>query len=85
MSHVFQRRIVSPVRLARLDLKLSRAMTSYRVRRFAPLDPVAGAVSEIPRLEGIIFDVDGTLCTELNYTTLETERNMSRMTETTYR
>jgi hypothetical protein len=62
MSHAFTQRIVSSARIVRLDRKLSRAMSSYRVRRFAPLDPAAAAQSRLPRLDGIVFDVDGTLC-----------------------
>jgi hypothetical protein len=30
-------------------------------RRFAPLDPSVNA-SNLPKLDGIVFDVDGTLC-----------------------
>jgi len=32
-----------------------------RQRRFAPLNPELAAQSKAPRLEGIVFDVDGTL------------------------
>jgi len=45
----------------------SRAMSSYRVRKFAPLDPTAATVPAVPKLDGIIFDVDGTLCEPQNY------------------
>jgi hypothetical protein len=44
-----------------------RTMGSYRapVRKFAPLDPTAMTEIVLPKLEGIIFDVDGTLCESL--------------------
>lgn len=35
--------------------------TPKRPRRFAPLNPQLAAVSDAPRLQGIVFDVDGTL------------------------
>ncbi|KAF2091909.1 HAD-like protein [Saccharata proteae CBS 121410] len=40
-------------------------MQSQRPRRFAPLDP--GKTSDAPRLKGVVFDVDGTLCEPQNY------------------
>ncbi|KIW07742.1 uncharacterized protein PV09_01672 [Verruconis gallopava] len=45
----------------------TRTMGSYRVRKFAPLNPEKPAAADIPKLEGIIFDVDGTLCEPQNY------------------
>ncbi|OBR07456.1 Haloacid dehalogenase-like hydrolase [Colletotrichum higginsianum IMI 349063] len=36
-------------------------------RRFAPLKPGAAPNSNAPRLKGIVFDVDGTLCEPQNY------------------
>ncbi|OHW94564.1 haloacid dehalogenase-like hydrolase [Colletotrichum incanum] len=36
-------------------------------RRFAPLKPGAAANSNAPRLKGIVFDVDGTLCEPQTY------------------
>ncbi|KAF2138504.1 uncharacterized protein K452DRAFT_290644 [Aplosporella prunicola CBS 121167] len=41
--------------------------TSQRPRRFAPLDPESVAGKEWPRLRGVVFDVDGTLCEPQNY------------------
>lgn len=35
--------------------------TPKRPRRFAPLNPQLAAGSDAPRLQGIVFDVDGTL------------------------
>ena len=34
--------------------------------RFAPLNPEAGNPSNRPKLSGIVFDVDGTLCESSN-------------------
>ncbi|KAL2441492.1 hypothetical protein ABEF95_015134 [Exophiala dermatitidis] len=36
-------------------------------RRFAPLDPNAKHGQDLPKLKGIVFDVDGTLCLPQNY------------------
>ncbi|RVX75496.1 hypothetical protein B0A52_00849 [Exophiala mesophila] len=36
-------------------------------RSFAPLNPKAASGHDRPKLEGIIFDVDGTLCLPQNY------------------
>ncbi|GIK03052.1 hypothetical protein Aspvir_007118 [Aspergillus viridinutans] len=38
-----------------------------RQRRFAPLNPALAESSDAPRLKGIVFDVDGTLCLPQNY------------------
>ncbi|KAI3398399.1 hypothetical protein diail_9219 [Diaporthe ilicicola] len=38
-----------------------------RARKFAPLKDGAAASSHLPRLKGIVFDVDGTLCQPQNY------------------
>ncbi|KIW28300.1 uncharacterized protein PV07_07976 [Cladophialophora immunda] len=48
----------------------SRAQTTARQRepkRFAPLNPNAENGHELPKLKGIIFDMDGTLCLPQNY------------------
>ncbi len=37
------------------------AMTARSARRFAPLNPEKGKDSDAPVLQGIVFDVDGTL------------------------
>ncbi|KAI1098508.1 HAD-like protein [Jackrogersella minutella] len=43
-------------------------MTQIRPRRFAPLkETVAGERHELPKLQGVIFDVDGTLCEPQNH------------------
>ncbi|KAK6364940.1 hypothetical protein LTS17_011636 [Exophiala oligosperma] len=36
-------------------------------KRFAPLDPTLQHDRDLPKLKGIIFDVDGTLCLPQNY------------------
>ncbi|KAK5314077.1 hypothetical protein LTR93_010607 [Exophiala xenobiotica] len=36
-------------------------------KRFAPLDPTVQHSQDLPRLKGVIFDVDGTLCLPQNY------------------
>ncbi|EXJ89809.1 hypothetical protein A1O3_02876 [Capronia epimyces CBS 606.96] len=41
--------------------------TKRKPRRFAPLDPSAQHGQESPRVKGIIFDMDGTLCLPQNY------------------
>ncbi|KZF19063.1 putative HAD superfamily hydrolase [Xylona heveae TC161] len=38
-----------------------------RPRRFAPLQPEKGRASDAPKLQGIVFDVDGTLCEPQTY------------------
>ncbi|EAW10751.1 putative haloacid dehalogenase-like hydrolase [Aspergillus clavatus NRRL 1] len=40
---------------------------ALRQRRFAPLNPALSHSSQAPRLKGIVFDVDGTLCLPQNY------------------
>ncbi|KAI5923098.1 HAD-like domain-containing protein [Camillea tinctor] len=40
---------------------------STTARRFAPLREGHGQESDLPKLQGIIFDVDGTLCKPQNY------------------
>ncbi|KAI1372939.1 HAD-like protein [Hypoxylon crocopeplum] len=43
-------------------------MTHPRPRRFAPLkETVAGQHHDLPKLQGVIFDVDGTLCQPQNH------------------
>ncbi|KAI3326180.1 HAD-like protein [Xylariaceae sp. AK1471] len=42
-------------------------MTNTAPRRFAPLKYTAGQHTDLPKLQGIIFDVDGTLCLPQNY------------------
>ncbi|KAI2624887.1 HAD-like protein [Hypoxylon sp. NC1633] len=43
-------------------------MTQLRPRRFAPLkDAAAGQHHDLPKLQGVIFDVDGTLCQPQNH------------------
>ncbi|KAI1389439.1 HAD-like protein [Hypoxylon trugodes] len=43
-------------------------MTQSRPRRFAPLkEAAAGHHHDLPKLKGVIFDVDGTLCQPQNY------------------
>ncbi|CAN8106170.1 unnamed protein product [Discula destructiva] len=42
-------------------------MTSRSRRQFAPLQAGAGASSDLPKLKGVVFDVDGTLCQPQNY------------------
>lgn len=37
------------------------ARAASNPRRFAPLNGGAGAGSDLPKLRGIVFDVDGTL------------------------
>ncbi|KAI1609262.1 phosphoglycolate phosphatase [Exophiala viscosa] len=41
--------------------------TKREPKRFAPLDPAAQNGQHLPKLKGIIFDVDGTLCLPQNY------------------
>ncbi|ETN45364.1 uncharacterized protein HMPREF1541_09195 [Cyphellophora europaea CBS 101466] len=41
--------------------------TLKRPRRFAPLDPDKENMHNAPKLRGIVFDVDGTLCLPQNY------------------
>ncbi|KAJ6785244.1 hypothetical protein PWT90_07211 [Aphanocladium album] len=41
------------------------ATTTKVPRRFAPLNP--GSSSDAPKLQGIVFDMDGTLCEPQNY------------------
>ncbi|MCJ1250413.1 hypothetical protein MMC30_007641 [Trapelia coarctata] len=41
--------------------------TPKRSRRFAPLNPQLATKSDAPKLKGIVFDVDGTLCEPQNY------------------
>lgn len=46
------------------------ATTTYtppRPRRFAPLDPSIPNANNAPKLKGVVFDVDGTLCLPQNY------------------
>lgn len=46
------------------------ATTTYtppRPRRFAPLDPSIPNSNNAPKLKGVVFDVDGTLCLPQNY------------------
>jgi len=44
-------------------------MDPHAVRKFAPLDPARrkNEDGELPKLAGIVFDVDGTLCEPQNY------------------
>ncbi|KAI8625670.1 HAD-like protein [Xylariaceae sp. FL1651] len=42
-------------------------MAKTAPRRFAPLNGRAGHGADLPKLRGIIFDVDGTLCLPQNY------------------
>ncbi|ORY65463.1 haloacid dehalogenase-like hydrolase [Pseudomassariella vexata] len=42
------------------------AMASANRRRFAPLKEAAGLTSNLPKLRGVVFDVDGTLCEPQN-------------------
>ncbi|KAK2045471.1 haloacid dehalogenase-like hydrolase [Colletotrichum somersetense] len=42
-------------------------MAAVTRRQFAPLKPGAAANSNAPRLKGIVFDVDGTLCEPQTY------------------
>jgi hypothetical protein len=48
-----------------VDVKLERLRPSVTmtrlVRHFAPLNPEKGKLSSLPKLDGIVFDVDGTL------------------------
>src|SRR5215469_9004439 len=42
-----------------------RKRSPHRPRRFAPLNPHGAAAAKelgLPKLKGIVFDVDGTLC-----------------------
>ncbi|KAI1620720.1 phosphoglycolate phosphatase [Exophiala viscosa] len=41
--------------------------TKREPKRFAPLDPAEQNGQHLPKLKGIIFDVDGTLCLPQNY------------------
>ena len=62
MPHAI-RRLSTTVRIRQFPSWNIRTMSSYPVRRFAPLDATAAAEEGVPKLDGIIFDVDGTLCT----------------------
>jgi phosphoglycolate phosphatase-like HAD superfamily hydrolase len=48
-------------------MALSLENYALRQRRFAPLNPALAESSDAPRLKGIVFDVDGTLCLPQNY------------------
>ncbi|KAI1332726.1 HAD-like protein [Xylariaceae sp. FL0255] len=47
--------------------RLFSTMSKTAPRRFAPLKTSTDQTSNLPRLQGIIFDVDGTLCLPQNY------------------
>ncbi|KAK0379555.1 haloacid dehalogenase-like hydrolase [Colletotrichum limetticola] len=47
--------------------KFVSRMVTHAPRQFAPLKPGAAANSTAPRLKGIVFDVDGTLCEPQTY------------------
>ncbi|KAK1771113.1 HAD-like domain-containing protein [Phialemonium atrogriseum] len=48
-------------------LSVMASSTGLKPRRFAPLREGAGNSSNAPRLQGVVFDVDGTLCQPQNY------------------
>ncbi|KAI0597317.1 HAD-like domain-containing protein [Biscogniauxia sp. FL1348] len=52
-------------------------MSPTTVRRFAPLREGPRQESGLPKLQGIIFDVDGTLCKPQNYMFREMRRVLS--------
>jgi hypothetical protein len=62
MSRITLHSFILSTRPLRIKSKSIRAMSTYRVRKFAPLDPTVKPTPGVPKLEGIIFDVDGTLC-----------------------
>ncbi|EXJ59924.1 hypothetical protein A1O7_04072 [Cladophialophora yegresii CBS 114405] len=52
---------------ATISASLSEKRTRRKPKRFAPLNPDVQHDPHLPRLKGIIFDVDGTLCLPQNY------------------
>ncbi|KAI1630912.1 haloacid dehalogenase-like hydrolase [Biscogniauxia mediterranea] len=52
-------------------------MSHTRARRFAPLGEGPWQESDLPKLQGIIFDVDGTLCKPQNHMFREMRRVLS--------
>lgn len=67
---LFSKRGVQPTKTTYLTTRLTSTTmpnNTTRPRRFAPVDPSHSNSSNAPKVKGLVFDVDGTLCLPQNY------------------